>query len=314
MRERILAVACVLGVLGAGCRRADDRTDAGPGRDAGAADAGADAGLDATVPPDAAGSSDAGAFDAGTSAEDGVALVTVLERAVTIAALAAGPLVAEATQVDADGEGASDTRLRDRVENGVAGDSIVADGACVTFAWSARTATITFDGCTSEMTGLSIDGTLRLAVTYRPTTFTATFDALTIGATTTSGSVALAVDRRDDGARFVVNAALAWTDGATDQAVSLTALSLAVDAGAMATTLDGAFDVSTGATRAAGTAIAVRWRHGDCHPSSGSARFTIDGGREVVATFLPATPTDGVVAIAIPPLPAVETAVLAPCP
>ncbi len=312
-RPSLLLAVLVSVVLIAGCRRGRDDEDAGRApRDAGPridAGSGVDAGPRDSGPPEV----DAGPPDAGTSVEDTAAVLAALERAATIASLTAGPLVADAEMVDSMGDGATDATIRERVESGVATNSIVDDAACVAFSWSARTATITFTGCTSETTGLSIDGTVTLAVTLRPTTFAITFDALAIGGTTIDGALALVVRRASGAATFSVDADLSWTDGTTSSAVTLTDVAVVADAEAMTTTLGGGFEVTAGATSASGSLDAVTWAFGDCHASSGDATIRFTGSPAFAATFLPATPTEGVVRVAIPPLPAVEMMMLEPC-
>lgn len=308
-RRSALASSILLLLLLGSCRRDRDDADAAVARDAGVDAAADDAGGGADAGPGV----DAGALDAGTSAEDAVAILEALDYAATVAALSAGPLVADAAMVDAGGDAASDASIRDRVENGVARDSIVADAGCTAFAWTARTATITFTGCTSETTGLAIEGTVTLAVTFRPTTFAITFDALAIDGVTIDGSLELVVMRDDTMTTFLVSADVAWTDGGTANTVALDGLAVTTDSRTGTTTLDGGFDVAVGGTSAAGTLEAVTWQMGDCHPSSGTARFTLAGGAAVVATFLPTTPATGAVLVQIPPFPAVEMTVLAPC-
>src|SRR5262245_50433052 len=102
---------------------------------------------DAGTPVDAGPGLDAGMQNLGP------AFVT-LEYAATVAALTAGPLTTSAATLQADGLTVDNPTIQNRVRDGVSGNSIVTDPACVGWSWAGRTATITFSGCVSEATGL----------------------------------------------------------------------------------------------------------------------------------------------------------------
>ena len=165
----------------------------------------------ATVLVVACGDSDNNALDGGgTNADSGLggdagavppesamAAATIVRGLGASVALTA-PLVASGEQLrDVTSRMAADSRgaqAQANVENGVAGDSIVTNGGCVTFEWpELLRASVVFDECELEATGERLDGALSITVTFFPTTLTVAFTALTVGVSSLDGSVALAL-------------------------------------------------------------------------------------------------------------------------
>jgi len=287
--NRLFLGVLVFGALcsGVGCGDDDDER-------LGDGDADADSDADSDGDSDADGDADGDA-----NAE---ALVDGVVRGLADAVALTAPMRGDGATLFQQRDRANEGDVHNLVENAVARDSVVTDGGCTTFAWDGLSVTITFDACTAEETGLPLDGSLTLAVSINPTTFSFTFTDLTIGTTSIAGSLSLAFTGGGDlggTARQTVNADLTIDD------VHLVLTDLQVAGNGAAYTLSGTGSIQTPAVDADLTFDQVAWNTGDCRPSGGSVAFS-SPGLTGTAEFLPTTPADGVVRITIPPLPSFD--------
>ncbi|MCC7543061.1 MAG: hypothetical protein IT379_42990 [Deltaproteobacteria bacterium] len=317
--------ALVFVVLIVGCpRRDDDETDGGSR----VPDSGPTP-IDAAGPPPPP-------PDAGPSSETTMA-TAALVRAVGTAVAIAGPLVAdgEALRDGPTGLDSRETTTRDRIENGVSGNSVVTDPACTTFDWSGLSVTVTFAGCVLEATGESLDGSVRLRVAFAPTAIGISFEALTVGSSSIDGTLELllggscaAGDPTCTQCRDVDATCMARTQaqrtlqgdvtvaaaGGAPVSVSLTAT---VEHDASGTRATGSGTLESSALDGSFTATDLLWAMGDCLPSSGT--LVLDDGSSSLTNpatvgFLAVTPTDGTVSLRLGALPAAEVMLLEPCP
>ncbi|MBK8941473.1 MAG: hypothetical protein IPM79_28670 [Polyangiaceae bacterium] len=204
------------------------------------------------------------------------------------------PLVAGQDQVDAEGQGAGDTRIRELVEEAVAGNSIVTDGTCVAFAWSGLSVTVTMTDCTLEASGLPVDGALTLAVGFTPTTFTLAFSSLTLGDTAVDGEVAMTVT--DDSRPTDADLTFTTASGASHLVLSDLSIEVNVDSAS----LSGSGTIDSGALSGSLELDAVTWVLGDACPSLGSMTVDEDGvAPPTTLTFTAYTPIDGTVEVQI---------------
>jgi hypothetical protein len=180
------------------------------------------------------------------------------------------------------------------------------DPACVDLAWGGMNVTITFDGCTLRTTGLTIDGTLALAIKDSPFSLSMTLTQLTIGETTYDGTASVSLA---PGAGAI---AIDLQSTRAGEARSIVASGQIELAGGVFT-IDGDAAVDTAKHDADVALDAIRYELRDCLPSGGTASYT-DGvtGTSVVVEFLATTPTDGKVLVTYggaPPAP-----MTLPCP
>jgi len=275
----------------------------------------------------ACGDDDATGTDAGPSGGDAGSLPPATAATLGtagfglgIAAALTGPLVPQAESLR-DGGGrldgaARETRTRTDVEAGVSGMSVVMPSTCVAYAWAGLSVTATFTGCTLETTGESVSGSVGIAVTYFPTTFTVTFTSLTVGTTSVDGMLALNVGGECGGADLgcmgcpdtdpmcaamrmnqqTLTGALTIRSGSTT-VLGITGLAVSNDATGV--TVSGMFTVDG----LAATATDLHWNMGDCLPVRGTVALP---SMSTTITFLPTTPSDGIVQVqlgAFPPFP-----------
>lgn len=274
-----------------------------------------DAGMDA-------GDFDAGDFDAGVAEPAPSEAMIAVSTGISAAAALAAPMVQDAEQLrdtpDALPGAAREGATRTRVEDGVAGNSIVTDPACVTFDWTAireLRVTITFASCTLEATGEPLDGMLSMQVLFGPSRVAMEFTALTIGTIDIDGSLELAVGgvcRVGDTTcvrcadadttcmaaqanQRTLNADLTVSSGA---GFAITLDAVQIDADATGRTINGAGTIASTAFTGTFTATDVFANTGDCLASGGSV--DLDDGRVwlgvpviTTMTFLPTTPADG---------------------
>jgi hypothetical protein len=320
----LLVVLVAMGLLVA-CKR---------GRD-GDGDADVDVDVDADVDSDADLDADADADGSAELPAETREAVVALTEAVTAAAALGAPLVedGEALRDSPDSWTPGDLRdstTRDRIEQGVAGDSIVTDGTCVAFDWAMLTVSITFTGCVLELTGESLDGTVTLAVSFGPTTLTMTLDALSIGELTVDGTAALNLGGScrdsdptctpcpdDDEAclaeqepQRTLTASLTLTMG-TSFEISVEALELETDGSGA--TMSGEGSIVSESLTADFVATDLRIVTGDCLPSSGTLSLDDGGPLVTTITFLSATPDDGVVTVQLGSFPPADLALFSPC-
>ena len=218
---------------------------------------------------------------------------------------------------------ARENQTRTDVESGVSGSSVVEPPGCAAFSWSGLSAVVTFTGCTLEVTGETIDGSLGLAATFFPTTFTVTVTGLTVGTVQVDGTLALNVGGACGGGdlgctpcadadptcaasrvnqQTLVGSLTVRSGGTT--VLELTALTLAIDATGATATGDAVLNGT------ALTATGVHWNTGECLPSSGTVELTASG---TTITFLPTTPADGIVEVRIGGWPPFPQALFPPC-
>ncbi len=257
----------------------------------------------------------AGGASSGTGAEGGAGgaavesaaeLADATVRGAAVSLSLAAPLFADGDQLYQEKDLATDNRARDLVENGVAGNSIVTDGGCVTFDWMQLTVVITFTGCQLETLGLPLDGVLTLSVTKNPTAFIMTFTDLMFGPTNVNGSVAVNFTGDGDMGR-TTDAALTFQGAQGTTAFVLEDGRLSVDA-AGAVTANGSGSIANGPLSATYGLTDVVWLQGDSCPSSGTLALDEASTPPMTITFLATTPVDGNVEIAVGPLPATTQA------
>jgi len=243
-----------------------------------------------------------------------VPALEALERAATVASLLAGPLATDARMLGELGDAADDdTTIRQRVRNGVADNSIVDQASCVSFNWTLRRVVLTFTDCTSEHTGLTIDGRLTMQVRLSPVRLEMSFTNLRIGGIAFDGTVDLRVAGALMAFRISTDVDLTWTIDEETSHVVLDNVTVDIDLPAATVGLSGVFSLDAFGLSTSGRLIDVNWALPDCHPSSGRARFDLESVAAIVH-FLPETPTEGIVSVQLPPFPATQMMLLPVCP
>lgn len=296
---------------------------------------GGDADADGDTDVDGDGDGDADGEEPELSAEAESALSAFVEGLSAAVALGA-PLVqdGEALRDDPSSGTAGDARdrsARDRVENGVAGDSIVTDAACVAFDWDRLTVAITFTGCALEQTGESLDGVLSMTISFGPVVLSMTFEDLAVGETTLDGTVTMAFGGQCmDGDPDCTPCEEGDEEcaAAEERQRTLTADLTVESGGSFAATLDGLVVVVgddgsvslDGAATVASESFSgdlvlttVTFAAGDCLPSAGTLALNDGSPLTTTLTFLPATPATGEVRVQIGPFPATTAALFPPC-
>jgi hypothetical protein len=295
------------------CRRKDTESDTGPAVD--------------TSAPDA---------DAGMSASD-PALIA-LTRGISTAAALAGPLVAEGQMLRDDTRAEMPgterrTTAQERLENGISGNSIVTDPACVAFDWNLIRVivTVTFTGCIMEATGESLDGQIVLDVNFGPTEFILTFNSLMIAEVGLDGEVGLRLGGTcgdadpecvtcPDGdtacAEMQANQRTMWAavSFSLGEDFNIVLTDMQLDNDGLGSTVSGAGTITSPSFSGTFTANALRWNVMECLPAAGSLVYSPAAGPQATATMLATTPTDGVVSLEVPPLPVVPYPLFTPCP
>ena len=326
----IIVALAVAAASAFACERRDGDGDAD-------ADSDADGDADGDTDADADGDGDADAHEEPPelTAEAEAALDALVEGLSASVALGA-PLVQDGEGLRDDPssgtDGSSrDSTARDRVENGVARDSIVTDRACVIFDWSRLTATITFTGCTLEQTGESLDGVMALSVSFGPVVFSMTFDDLTIGETTLDGTVAMSfgglcregdpecipcTDSDPECAEAQENQKTLTADltivSSSTFSLTLEGLEVVIS-DACSTTVSGAGSTSSESITGDLTLTDVLFETGDCLPTSGTIVLDDGSALTTTITFLPTTPETGEVNVQIGPFPAAPVPLFPPC-
>jgi hypothetical protein len=241
----------------------------------------------------------------------------------------AGEQLRDDTRVDMAGtrEGAA----RDRVEEGISGNSVVTDPACTTYAWSGLMVTATFDMCVLELTMLPLDGSITLGVSFFPTEFQAAFGALTVGDLSLDGTIgvrtggncragsdacSLCPDTDPECAEMRENQQTLWANLVlmSGEMYALALDDVTATSDAAATTVTGGGSISSSTASATFTATSLRWATGDCLPTSGTVLVTPAGGTAITVEPTATTPSTGIVNVTIPPFPAVPVMITSPCP
>jgi hypothetical protein len=226
------------------------------------------------------------------------------------AALVGAPMSGEAEDLYRDRDRASDDQARDRVETAIGGD-MVADAACVAYAWTDLRATVTFTDCVSPRTGRTIDDTATLAVTLRPSTvFTFTFADLSIGGISFAGSITLEYTGAGAGPTSKITADLVFESAGEAAAVTLDDVVVDVVGGTY--TLDGPGHVVTDTVDADFVVAGMVLAAGDCLPSAGTITLTI-GEETVVVRFTADTPTTGAIVVTVGARPEATLSPFSPC-
>lgn len=295
-------------------------TDGGP-RDAGGGDAGRS---------DSGAGPDAGPVDVSVSEEGRTALIHAA-RGLSAARALAAPLVQDAEQLRDDPRSDRPTLERRmeteaRVEDAVAGNSIVTDPNCVRFNWALGmlSATITFTDCVLEATMQRLDGAITLAVSFGPLRFSLAFTDLAIDTLGIDGTVALNVGGtcgsmddtctqcRDNDptcqaqteAQRTVTLDLTITSSTT---ASLSFEALTLTLAATETTVDGAGAIMSPGISGDLTATGLTAVNGDCLPSDGTLDLEPAPNLVYRATFLPSTPSTGEVYLQVNGFPPIGT-------
>ncbi len=292
------------------------------GDDDGPADAASDApGLTDSRP-------DMGPGDGGRALEEAVATaLQAAARAIGPATSMSAPLV-DGAETLRDAPRDRDTMTQDVIQAGVSGDSIVTPESCATFMWSGSTVTITFTGCSFELTGESVDGVLTLSVAFNPTTFSADFDSLQVGDTTLEGQLTLNV-----GGTCTVGETECMSCRDTDPMCAMLRRPQKTISGTLSVTQTTAPGESTsielvdlhlvlddmggaslsGTLRANGmelSATDLRFAPGDCLPSSGSVTVL---SPPATVMFLETTPSTGIVSVRVGAFPPTEQMLFMAC-
>lgn len=236
--------------------------------------------------------------------------ISATMEVIGVAASLGAPLAPDGAMLRTDL--APDAMAHTRTEHGFSGSSVVTPTTCATYAWSGLMASVTLAGCTLEATGLPVSGTVSVAVTTRPVTFTISVTALVVNGTTYDGHVTLTLGGTDTMPMPPsLDVDLTTTDGTTT--MHLTATGLTVAATATSMTIDGSASITSGTTTTAITMTNLTWAMGQCLPSSGTAALTT-GALTTTLGFSAATPTTGNVTVTIPPFPSSTQMVFTPCP
>lgn len=269
----------------------------------------ADAGVDA-----------GGAVDAGLPPMTAEAIANVT-RGLGVAAALSAPLVPSGTALHGD-LAPTDTTAHMRSQDGFSGHSVVTPATCAAYSWAGLSATITLTGCTLEATGEPISGSLTLAVTTRPTTFTVSVTALTIGSDSFTGHVTLTINGTDlMPAPPTIDIDLMYTSAGTTTHLSATGVSVTTvtDPGTMMLTsisISGSASLDTGGAATSLVFTSLTWKQGDCLPSAGALVATVGTAAPATITFLPTTPMDGIVTVQVfpPPIPPAMVMLFPACP
>lgn len=283
----------------------------------------------AATPVDAGG----GGIDSGTPPPDAglppatASTLSAAGFALGVAAAMTAPLVPSAESLR-DGGGrldgpARETRAHTDLEAGVSGMSVVTPSTCASYVWSGLSVVATFAGCTLEATGESIDGSIGIAVTFFPSTFTLTFTGLSVGTTQIDGMLTLSVGgacgATDLGCTRCPDVDPACAAAAAPQS-SLTGNLTVMSSGTTVLSIT-TVTVTTDATgiNASGTftldgtsmtATSLHWNTGDCLPTSGTVSVSSPAA---TITFLPTTPADGIVSVAVGAFPPFPQMLFMPC-
>lgn len=223
-----------------------------------------------------------------------------------VAANGAG-LKTEGEGIRTDREGGMDTETgtRTRFETGIT-TSTVSEGSCVTFDWSALTATVTFDSCTFEQIGKPVSGTVVATISFMPATIALDLQSVSVGDRTVDGNVDLTFAVEG----LSADASLTYDYGGTSTQVDMDVLVMVAGESAL---LNGTATFSAGGSTTSVELGDITWNKGVCHPTSGTADFE-EADRTVTVQFLEMTPVTGEVAITLPPAPTAVVALLEPCP
>jgi hypothetical protein len=236
-------------------------------------------------------------------------VVQVTTTGIGVAAALGTPLAETAEGLHRDRPDQAETRRR--VEQGVAGDSIVTVPSCVAFAWSELAATLTFTDCVAELNGLTLDGAVGLAVATEPeASITITLTALQVNGATFTGTVVVGWVGSPGSPGVLAEADLQFTSADGAATVTLEAIRALVTPASV--TIGGTGHLQTDSLDMDFTLDGLTWQVGDCLPSGGTLTYQ-DGPVTVVVTFLPTTPETGAVQVKVGPLPAEEVALLEPC-
>jgi hypothetical protein len=164
------------------------------------------------------------------------------------------------------------------------------DGECLTVSWDGLDGTLEFDNCTSEVTGLFLDGALTAKLDLSPLSLEAALSDFQIGEGIYNGFVD--IDR----------------NGLTSLRMSFDNLEesgtrfddVNIDIGRGHVTISGVGIRETKDLNTTVTASSIRWQ-GQCWPSSGSLRYDDpeNDAWDILLTFSSATPRSGTVRVEI---------------
>lgn len=182
----------------------------------------------------------------------------------------------------------SDQQMEEETKStfGESQESIVRDPECVSVEWAEWAATVRFDDCLLA-SGEPLDGSIGLSLSWIPFGVRLDFGDLVVAQASFDGSIVVST-----GTELVISADLDLAD--EDTSVRLDQLTLATQV--ERTAINGSGFVDDPALSTGLTFSGVTWQHPECLPSSGTLNYD-DGGLDVTITFLPTTPTDGVVGV-----------------
>lgn len=235
------------------------------------------------------------------SAEVGASEAAMIEEATAgmRAAASLGPVAIEAP-------GMQDHSLRDAIEALLV--DRIDDDRCLSFGRAESAVSVTFDACLLGPEAVPVDGAAAVGLTFDPTTLSIGLEALSVDGRTFDGDVVTTVDD-EAGLSVAADLTLSGADGSSS--LALESVSLTVADGAAV--LDGAATI-TSAEISSGLGLSeITWVSGSCLPISGQLSYTAEGQAKQI-TFLEETPETGVVLLKVGNLPAVEVALLPPCP
>ena len=219
------------------------------------------------------------------------------------------PLVPEGLALYKDRLKATEADGRARVEKAISGNSVVTDKSCVTYNWKGLSGTVAFLGCTLEVNGKSLDGTVNVTIVIKPdTSVTLSFTQLKVGSTTFSGSLKVGFSKAGITATMTADLSYTSTDGKTT--LTLKGITVAYTGGVA--TINGQGHIKSDKLDTDFTAANVSWKKGDCLPSAGTLTMEY-GGATVVITFLSTTPQTGKAQVQIGNLPPTELPLSTSC-
>lgn len=192
-------------------------------------------------------------------------------------------------------------------EQAVSASGIAMDPTCVTYSWQALTLTATFDHCQLAFGGAEVDGTIVLEVSTAPLGVEIALVDLMIDDASVDGTVGMYVAGTLGALELSLNADLAMSNAGSSAELH----ELSLTANASGATASGRAVAITGSESIDVTLTAVHWDRGLCLPVSGS--LLLDDSTDVIVTFLPTTPQDGIVTVKIGSAPPAQMQIFQPC-
>jgi hypothetical protein len=230
-------------------------------------------------------------------------------RAAGTTAAFGAPLFETAKGLHMDLPAEGETRWR--IEEAVAGNSVVSDPSCVSFDWEGLVASVTFTSCTLELNGAVADGSVSMDVVLQPeSSIEIVFEGLVVDGVAVDGTVLVEASGRRDDPWASLSSQLVFEGADGSAEVDLDELS--VTTGPHSTAVGGQGHLADDSLETDFTLSALAWERGDCIPSSGSISYT-EESQTIAITFLGTTPGTGAVEVQVGSLPPQEAEIFDPC-